>query len=251
VAILEVKGLEAGYGNVQVLFDVNLTVEQGELAVLIGPNGAGKSTTLCVISGLIGRRSGQILFQGQDTTGRSTRENVKLGICLVPEGRRVFPDLSVEDNLRVAQWAAGRRQEGLGAVRQTYDLFERLGERRRQLAGTMSGGEQQMLAIARALVARPKLLLVDECSMGLSPKLAHEVLVALKQLADQGISVLAVEQNAQVLDYADSAFVLEQGHIVHSARGADILEIRELAVNAYLGASSNGQTARPGPMEGS
>jgi branched-chain amino acid transport system ATP-binding protein len=250
VAILEVKGLAAGYGNIQVLFDINLTVEQGELAVLIGPNGAGKSTTLGVLAGLIEPRQGQILFQGQDAGGRSARENVRLGICLVPEGRRVFPDLSVEDNLRVAQWAAGRRQEGIGAVREMYDIFGRLGERRRQLAGTMSGGEQQMLAIARALVARPKLLLVDESSMGLAPKVAHEVLVVLKHLADQGISVLAVEQNAQVLDYADAAFVLEQGHIEHSARGADVLMIRELAVQAYLGTSTDGRKPRPESTEG-
>jgi branched-chain amino acid transport system ATP-binding protein len=251
MSILEVESLDAWYGDIQVLFGIHFRVEQGELAVMIGPNGAGKSTTLGAIVGLIARRSGRVIFEGQETGGRSVRDNVKRGVCLVPEGRRVFPDLSVEHNLEVAQWAGGRRKaDGPGGIGEIYDIFGRLGERRKQMAGTLSGGEQQMLAIARALVARPKLLLVDECSMGLSPIAAQEVLVALKRLATGGIAVLAVEQNAKALEYADAAFVLEQGDIRRSARGGQILGIRESAVEAYLGTGKESQNARRPASEG-
>jgi branched-chain amino acid transport system ATP-binding protein len=251
MSVLEVEDLKAWYGDIQVLFDVHFRIEQGELAVMIGANGAGKSTTLGAIVGLIARRSGRVFFEGQDTSGRSVRDNVKRGICLVPEGRRVFPDLSVEHNLEVAQWAGSRRKtDGPVGIKQMYDIFARLGERRKQLAGTLSGGEQQMLAIARALVARPKLLLVDECSMGLSPIAAHEVLIALKRLATDGIAVLAVEQNAEALEYADTAFVLEQGSITRSARGDQILGVRKSAVEAYLGTGKENLDARPRPADG-
>jgi len=211
---LAVEALEAGYGKAQVLFGVDLEVGKGEIVALLGANGAGKTTLLRVISGLLRPWAGRVLLDGRDLKGLSPAKRARLGLGHVPEGRQLFPLMTVEENLRLgaAFLAPGRDKEGYQRV---YALFPRLGERRRQLAGTLSGGEQQMLAIGRALMGFPKILLVDEPSLGLSPRLAEEVLLALKAVAGEGVGVFLVEQNVALsLEVAERAYVLEQGRVV-------------------------------------
>ena len=236
MALLEVTDLRAGYGSLPVLGGISFEIEEGETAVLLGLNGAGKTTTVLALAGLLKPWGGTITFNGKDITGTDPRKLVAEGIVLVPEGRRVFPQLTVAQNLRLGAWPYKRDRKGTREiVERAVEYFPRLRERWTQLAGTLSGGEQQMLAIARGLMARPKLLLIDESSLGLSPKLTQTVFEVVDKINDDGTTVMMVEQNAGVLGIADKAYVMEKGTLIFSGKGDEIMnndEIRE----AYLGA---------------
>ncbi|GAB4001861.1 ABC transporter ATP-binding protein [Glycomyces albus] len=234
MGLLDVSNLRAGYGSVPVLHGVSMSIEEGSNAVLLGLNGAGKTTTLLALAGLLPASDGTLYYDGEPLTG-SPRSRVRSGIVLVPEGRHVFPALTVKQNLRLGAWTvrgdARRFRQNLGEV---YSIFPRLEERSGQLAGTLSGGEQQMLAIGRGLMASPRLLLIDEASLGLSPKLTEQVFEAVKLINQRGVTVLMVEQNAGVLEQADTAFVMQQGRITVAGKGSTMLDddaVRE----AYLG----------------
>ena len=236
MALLELTGVTAGYGNVPVLHGVDLSVGDGELVVLLGLNGAGKTTTLLTVAGLLPDWSGEIVYDGRPRGSEDVRRLVAKGIVLVPEGRRVFPELSVQNNLRLGAWV--RRRDGRRTRRnldRVFELFPVLAERRGQLAGTLSGGEQQMLALGRGMMADPRLLLIDEASLGLSPKLASTLFATVRRVADEGVSVLLVEQNAGVLEVASRAFVMQKGRIEYEGPGSTLLERGELRT-AYLGA---------------
>jgi branched-chain amino acid transport system ATP-binding protein len=230
-----VKDLKAGYGSLPVLGGISFGIEQGETAVLLGLNGAGKTTTVLTIAGLLKPWSGQIIFEGKDVTKMDPRKLVAEGVVLVPEGRHVFPQLTIAQNLRMGAWPYRRdKKRTRDIVEQAVDYFPRLKERWTQLAGTLSGGEQQMLAIARGLMARPKLLLIDESSLGLSPKLTQTVFEVVKRINQDGTTVLMVEQNAGVLKIADRAFVMEKGTLVYEGSGDEILDHSEIR-QAYMG----------------
>jgi branched-chain amino acid transport system ATP-binding protein len=234
MALLEIDSLEVGYGF-PVLHRISFEVEEGETAVLFGLNGAGKTTTVATIAGLLRPDSGSIRFDGQEIGGRSPASLVADGISLSPEGRRVFPRLSVADNLRMGAWVQRRAAKVIDEQRAlVYDYFPRLSERAEQLAGTLSGGEQQMLAIGRALMSRPRLLLIDEASLGLSPTLANTVFEVVQRINHDGVTVLIVEQNVGVLPYADRALIMEQGTLIYTGVGDEIrnANLRE----TYLGA---------------
>ena len=234
--LLEVRDLKVGYGTLPVLQGISFDVEEGETAALLGLNGAGKTTTVLALAGLLKASSGTITFNGEDITGTDTRKLVSAGIVLVPEGRRVFPQLTVAQNLRLGAWPHKHdRKVTRDYVERAVEYFPRLRERWTQLAGTLSGGEQQMLAIARGLMARPKLLLIDEASLGLSPKLTHTVFEVVKRINDDGTTVFMVEQNAGVLGIADKAYVMEKGTLIYSGKGDEIMNNEELR-EAYLGA---------------
>ena len=234
--LLEVKDLRTGYGEVPVLHGASLSIEEGETAVLLGLNGAGKTTTLMTIAGLLRRWGGDILYEGRQIGSEDARSLVAQGVVLVPEGRRVFPALSVQNNLRLGAWSRRRDHKLFRKnLARAFEIFPVLKERRGQMAGTLSGGEQQMLAIARGLMASPKLLLVDEASLGLSPKLAQQVFNAAKMINGEGVTVLLVEQNAGVLKIADRAYIMNKGRIEYEGAGSDILNQTDLR-KAYLGA---------------
>jgi branched-chain amino acid transport system ATP-binding protein len=230
-ALLEVEGLHAGYGPVNVLDDVSFSVGEGETVALLGANGAGKTTTLRAISGTLKPR-GRVRIGDRDVTGRATEKIVRLGVAHVPEGRGTFAPLTVEENLRLGAYTSGGKPE----LERAFTLFPRLEERRHQRAGTLSGGEQQMLAIGRALMLRPRLMLLDEPSLGLAPNLTRELFKVLRQIKEnEGTAMLVVEQNANlVLEFADGAHVLETGRVVLSGT-ADELSADESMRKAYLG----------------
>ena len=232
---LELRSLQAAYGKIQVLWDVSLTVEKGQFVALIGANGAGKTTTLRAVSGLMGLKAGQILLEGQDISKMPSALRVQQGLGHVPEGRQLFPGMTVQENLELgAQVRQPAWQVKDQTLRTVFDLFPRLEERKTQLAGTLSGGEQQMVAIGRAMMALPKVLLVDEPSLGLSPLLTRIVFSALKEINRQGVGVLLVEQNVrQSLQLADHAYVLENGQVVRQGTGQALLDDPEVQ-NAYL-----------------
>jgi branched-chain amino acid transport system ATP-binding protein len=237
--LLEVSDLSARYGAVEALRDVSLEVRAGEIVSLIGANGAGKSTLLRSIAGLLPPAAGLVRFAGRDLTGRPSEEILRAGIALVPERRRVFTALSVLDNLRLGGWALARggdfRPRVAAGLEEAYGLFPVLRQRRHQLAGTLSGGEQQMLAIGRALMSRPRLLLCDEPSLGLAPLVVREIMRLLQSLRARGTTILLVEQNARMaLRAADRAYVLEAGRVALSGPGPILLEDERLKA-AYLG----------------
>jgi branched-chain amino acid transport system ATP-binding protein len=233
--LLELADLRTGYGALPVLHGISLGVEQGELAVMLGLNGAGKSTTMMAIAGLLRTWSGTVTFDDQSVTRLDTSKRVQRGIVLVPEGRRVFPALSVTVNLRLGAWTKRRDRKGMkDRMEKVFEYFPRLAERRNQLAGTMSGGEQQMLAVGRGLMADPKLLLIDEASLGLAPKTAQELFQTVKQISKTGVTVIMVEQNAGALDVADRAFIMQKGTLIFSGAGEGELRATDLRA-AYLG----------------
>ncbi|HEY6908105.1 MAG TPA: ABC transporter ATP-binding protein [Myxococcales bacterium] len=234
--LLEVRDLDFAYGDVQVLRGVSLTVNPGEIVTLVGSNGAGKSTTLRNISRLLRPRSGTIVFDGNDLVKLSSHEVVELGVIQVPEGRRVFPEMTVLENLRMGSYVKATRADRAANLDRGLTLFPRLRERVGQLAGTLSGGEQQMLAIARGLMAKPRLLLLDEPSLGLSPLLVQTIFETIRQINAQGISVLLVEQNVyQSLRIAARGYVLETGRIALEGAGQDLLSNAQVKA-AFLGA---------------
>jgi branched-chain amino acid transport system ATP-binding protein len=223
MALLEVRGLEVGYGGVPVLMGIDFAVEEGETCVLFGLNGAGKTTTVSTIAGLLRPWRGSIRFDGAEIGGLAPAALVARGVALAPEGRRVFPRLSVEANLRLGAWVRRRDPRTVAAQRDlVFSYFPRLEERADQLAGTLSGGEQQMLAIGRALMSRPRLLLIDEASLGLSPTLAKVVFEVVARINADGTTVVIVEQNVGVLPYADRVLIMEKGTLVFSGRGDEV-----------------------------
>lgn len=227
--MLEVSGLGASYGRVQVLWDIDLTVADKEIVALVGPNGAGKTSLLRAISGMI-ERSGSVRFMGTPIEHQSIEQIVDLGLAHVPEGRRLFPGLTVKDNLRLGGWRT--RSEDLDRV---VEMFPRLGERLAQLAGSMSGGEQQMCAIGRGLMSSPELIMIDELSMGLAPVIVEEIMSRLPEIAASGTSVLLVEQDVDAaLTVAERAYVLETGNIVLSGTSSDVLADPQVQAS-YLG----------------
>jgi branched-chain amino acid transport system ATP-binding protein len=232
--LLSVRGLRSGYGAVEVLRGVDLDVAEGEIVALLGSNGAGKTTFNQTVSALVAARSGSIHFGGQDITRAHYRDVVGLGLIHVPEGRRIFPNLSVLENLELGSFARARANRASNLER-VFTIFPRLRERTRQLAGTMSGGEQQMLAIGRGLMGEPRLLVLDEPSLGLSPLLVDELFGLIGRLHAQGLSILLVEQNvAQSLEIAQRAYVMENGAIQFSGTSAQLLATDRLR-QAYLG----------------
>ncbi len=228
------KGLEVAYGGIRAVKGIDFQVGDGELVTLIGANGAGKTTTLKALAGLVRPRAGVVQYNGRDITGMPAHELVKLGLALVPEGRGVFGRLSIEENL--AMGAYSRRDGDVASdFDRAYALFPRLGERRRQLAGTLSGGEQQMLAIARALMSRPRLLLLDEPSMGLAPLMVQKIFETIRNVAAEGMTLLLVEQNAKLaLEVCGRGYVMETGSIV-LADDAKSLLVNPQVRRAYLG----------------
>ena len=231
--ILSIHDLSVNYGGIEAVKGISFDVHEGEIVTLIGANGAGKSSTLRTIAGLVKPSGGTINFRGDNITGRDATTIVKKGITLVPEGRHIFPDLTVLENLKVGAYL--RSDDISGDIQWVYDLFPRLRERSWQAGGTLSGGEQQMLAVGRARMARPKLIMMDEPSLGLAPLVVRDIFEIIRQINHQGVSILLIEQNANMaLKVADSAYVMETGCITLSGAGKDLLN-NEAVKKAYLG----------------
>ncbi len=234
MAMLEVKDLNVYYGLIHALHDVSFEVNEGEVVALIGANGAGKTTTLHTITGLLPAKSGSVVFEGKDITKQPGHKIVHLGMSHVPEGRRVFANLTVEENLRMGAYTRPK-SELAGSMKEVYEWFPRLSERKNQASGTLSGGEQQMLAMGRALMSKPRILLLDEPSMGLSPLFVGEIFKIIEKVSAGGTTVLLVEQNAKkALSIADRAYVLETGNIIKEGQAAELLNDDSIK-KAYLG----------------
>lgn len=231
--MLKIKDLNITYGGINAVRDVSFEVEQGSIITLVGANGAGKSSILRSIAGVVTPKGGTIEFCGEDITGKSAEQVVKRGITLVPEGRRIFPDLTVLENIRIGAYL---RKDSLDEdIKWVYDLFPRLKERSWQMAGTLSGGEQQMLAVARALMSRPKLMMMDEPSLGLAPLIVRDIFSIIKEINKNGVTILLIEQNANMaLKTADRGYVLETGKIKLTGTGSELLA-NEQVKKAYLG----------------
>lgn len=235
MAMLEVKDLEVYYGVIQAIKGVSFEVNQGEVIALIGANGAGKTTILHTITGLLTPKSGSVLFEGKDITKIPSHKIVSMGMAHVPEGRRVFSNLTVLQNLKLGAYTRKDKKEIEETLQMVYRRFPRLEERKNQVAGTLSGGEQQMLAMGRALMSHPKIILMDEPSMGLSPIFVNEIFDIIKEVSESGTTVLLVEQNAKkALSIADRAYVLETGNIALEGKASDLLN-NDSVKKAYLG----------------
>ena len=239
MSLLYIKDLKVSYGGIEAIKGISLNVEKGEIVTLIGANGAGKSTTLRAISGLVPIREGTITYDGQVISGQSPQKIVSEGIGMVPEGRRVFPNLTVLENLKVGAYL--RKDDLTPDIEHVYQLFPRLKERSWQMAGTLSGGEQQMLAVGRAMMMRPKLLMMDEPSLGLAPLVIRDIFGIIRKLHEEGITILLVEQNANAaLRIADSAYVLETVSITMHGTGRELLDNPQVK-EAYLGKARTGK----------
>ena len=235
MSMLEVKDLHVSYGAIKAVQGISFEMEQGETVALIGSNGAGKSTTLRTISGLVKAESGSITYQDQELIGKPINKILEVGIALVPEGRRVFADLTVLENLKIGAYLRHDKSEIEKDIKWIYELFPRLEERNWQLAGTLSGGEQQMLAVGRGLMSRPKVMMLDEPSLGLAPLVVQDIFSIIQEINRQGVTILLVEQNANMaLKIADWAYVLETGRITRSGTGAELLADDSIK-EAYLG----------------
>ena len=236
-ALLSVEHLAAGYGAVQVLWDVSLSVPRGQIVTMIGSNGAGKTTTLNAVIGVLKNKGGRIRFKGEDITALPPHERVKRHIGLVPEGRQLWPRMSVEDNLLMGAYPPNLRKNARKSLPRVYDLFPRLKERRTQLAGTLSGGEQQMCAIGRGLMTQPELLLLDEPSLGLAPKLVDEIFVHVEQIRKEGVTILLVAQNVSyALQMSETAYLMETGRITLSGASRSLINNQYIR-DAYVGKS--------------
>lgn len=235
MALLEVTGLKVYYGVIQAIKGISFEVNQGEVVALIGANGAGKTTTLHTLSGLLSAKEGKIVFDGKDITKTPPHKIVSMGMAQVPEGRRVFQELSVLENLKLGAYTRSNKAEISETLEKVYERFPRLKERKNQVAGTLSGGEQQMLAMGRALMSKPRLILMDEPSMGLSPLLVGEIFDIIEEIRNSGTTVLLVEQNAKkALSIADRAYVLETGSITLSGPASELIN-DDSVKKAYLG----------------
>jgi len=235
--ILELKSVVSGYGRIEALHGINMSVDEGDIVSLIGANGAGKTTTLKTISGIVELKSGFIFYQNKDISTIPADKRVHEGLVHVPEGRRLFPDMTVEENMEMGAYTRGDDKEGIAkSLQHCFELFPRLKERRSQRAGTMSGGEQQMAAIARGLMAKPKILMLDEPSLGLAPIIVQQIFEIIRNVnKEEGVTILLVEQNASLaLKNADQAYVLETGNITLEGKGADLLK-NEAVRRSYLG----------------
>ena len=238
-ALLEARGLRTGYGRLPVVFNVDLDVEEGEIVALLGANGAGKTTTLRALSGMLPLMAGDVTLDGKSLKGTAANTIARNGVVHVPQGRGIFPNLRVDETLRLACAMAGvRKSEADARIADAYAIFERLHERRAQLAGTLSGGEQQMLAIARGLIMKPRILMIDEMSQGLAPTIVQDLFNIVRSLPGQGVSVLIVEQFVtHALDVASRAYVLEKGEVALSGDAAELARDEEFVRGSYLGES--------------